>query len=606
MKLPSFSFSKPAWLDKPWVMPVALIVGILIGVGGTYAVGRSFFSSEKLVENEIVSQEEVGQVEVVDSTVMPLNNHQDRLNITFGSRLVLDIDWQEPVEMSDQEIMDFFNIDGSQVTATNTAMYHDDAVNRMWMVGTVLSGRHPFEGDTLYLMRHMASGPGPNNYYQYFIKNEYDRVYAIHEISSIANLAELWLESAKMNVISRIEAYPYTTIAGINPEERVQLSNDKWLHLDTDGHVWYEEQYDFESGLVDYRFIGTTKDGQKMYERIMEDSNDPSAEGCIYLFGQDGKSHRYHSNIETVSVSTYTETPDIHWNRTMDMGDAYYYSKIQGGCGPRGCADLVSAPNVGALEVIGETVEGDAVYVSRDPASDANVQAVYDSTFVFSSEKESLDSFLENVPVPIFYWKDALDRWVLYRSSRAAFPGECGKPVIYLYPEEEIDAHVELPSFIDVTVSDPEYPQGGWDVLAKPSGELVYHADGKTYGSLYWEGNGVSYESPKEGFIVKDGEVESFFAETLPKYGLNKNETKEFMEFWVSKFRGAPYYRISFLTSAWSKAAPLYVTPRPQTSIRLFMDWIPLQNPISIPEPQIVTPSRDGFTLVEWGGLLYE
>ena len=95
-----------------------------------------------------------------------------------------------------------------------------------------------------------------------------------------------------------------------------------------------------------------------------------------------------------------------------------------------------------------------------------------------------------------------------------------------------------------------------------------------------------------------------FLKSTLPKYGLNAKETSDFMEFWVPKFTGAPYYRISFLTSDWNKAAPLQVSPAPRTSIRLFMDWSKLSGPATSSAPQIVTPSRDGYTLVEWGGLL--
>jgi hypothetical protein len=165
---------------------------------------------------------------------------------------------------------------------------------------------------------------------------------------------------------------------------------------------------------------------------------------------------------------------------------------------------------------------------------------------------------------------------------------------------------VKLPPFINVTVSDPAYPVEGWRVTAQPDGKLTDHRDGKTYGSLYWEGTGVGYAAPKDGWVVKDGDVEKFLADTLPRYGLNETEAREFMEFWVPEMKGAPYYRVSFLTSAWSKAAPLYVSPRPKTVIRIFMDWQPLSGPMDLPAPEIVAPERNGFTLVEWGGTLFE
>jgi hypothetical protein len=39
--------------------------------------------------------------------------------------------------------------------------------------------------------------------------------------------------------------------------------------------------------------------------------------------------------------------------------------------------------------------------------------------------------------------------------------------------------------------------------------------------------------------------------------------------------------------------------------IRIFMDWQKLNAPISIVKPNVVTPKREGFTLVEWGGLVH-
>jgi hypothetical protein len=128
--------------------------------------------------------------------------------------------------------------------------------------------------------------------------------------------------------------------------------------------------------------------------------------------------------------------------------------------------------------------------------------------------------------------------------------------------------------------------------------------DGTTYDSLYWEGTGVGYQTPTEGFVIKDGNVDAKLKAILARYGLNGTESREFRGFWVPKMTGAPYYRVSFLTSEWSKAAPLLVSPAPATSIRIFMDWQKLNAPLSIPEPKIQTPVRNGFTLVEWGGLL--
>lgn len=48
---------------------------------------------------------------------------------------------------------------------------------------------------------------------------------------------------------------------------------------------------------------------------------------------------------------------------------------------------------------------------------------------------------------------------------------------------------------------------------------------------------------------------------------------------------------------------PLFVSPKPSAVIRVMMDFVALEEKISIPE-QILpkTPERNGFTVVEWEG----
>jgi hypothetical protein len=44
---------------------------------------------------------------------------------------------------------------------------------------------------------------------------------------------------------------------------------------------------------------------------------------------------------------------------------------------------------------------------------------------------------------------------------------------------------------------------------------------------------------------------------------------------------------------------PLNITPKPDTVIRVMMDWKVIDEPIDIPEQELVTPERNGFTVVE-------
>jgi hypothetical protein len=66
------------------------------------------------------------------------------------------------------------------------------------------------------------------------------------------------------------------------------------------------------------------------------------------------------------------------------------------------------------------------------------------------------------------------------------------------------------------------------------------------------------------------------------------------------------FFRVSFITTQeMNRFIPMTVTPRPDSVYRLFMDWEPIsQNPSKQPEEQILpVVKRDGFTLIEWGGI---
>ena len=218
--------------------------------------------------------------------------------------------------------------------------------------------------------------------------------------------------------------------------------------------------------------------------------------------------------------------------------------------------------------------------------------------------KPTYEEFLKMNDLPFFLFKDSVGTWTMYTAAGIGSFAECGKPVIYLYPPQETEVHVKLPTSIDVTVSEPTYPKNGWTTVAKPNGDLTM-SDGSRYTSLFWEGYGATYKTPTTGFIVKGQDVESFLNTTLRNYGLNDQETKEFSEFWVPIMKEYPTTRVSFITDEWDQNVPLDVTPKPDTTIRLFMDWSPVSADATIEKPkEVTTAKRSGFTLVEWGGLL--
>ncbi len=391
----------------------------------------------------------------------------------------------------------------------------------------------------------------------------------------------------------------------INYPDTMQLADGKLVFRLENYDSTPMSQCDLDSCLGE-KHIATSKQGDAFFSYNSPQGID--TEGALYIYNELGMPFAYGSLID--GIESDLNSGRIQWNNEYEQKDTKYLPYRPGsGCGWHNAIDLLSQKdlNVSDLIVVGKTSDGESVYVPKDPKNNQDVLFAYDGWMQYETqEKPSFDEFLKDHPTPVFYWQDVLGRWVRYTEYATHPLGECGKPVIYLYPETTTNVSVKLPNFIQVTVSDPAYPQAGWNVIANPDGSLIYPADGKTYGSLFWEGIGAGYARPEQGWVIKDGEQENFLAEILPKYGLNTREAQEFMDFWLSEMQGAKYYRISFLTDLWDSAAPLYVTPAPDTNIRIFMDWQKIDAPRQISPPDVVTPERKGFTLVEWGGVLYK
>lgn len=355
-----------------------------------------------------------------------------------------------------------------------------------------------------------------------------------------------------------------------------------------------------------YDVVATTREGYSILKERTEKSD------IKYVITEDGVRHVVYATLPADSAMTNSYRGFVLTNRSLIWDDKYQNTDIYtrfytGGCGGRVYENVLTNKEAVSkdLIVIGHASSGDPLYGVKNYASHPESMKAYDNWFVFDKdgEKPSFEDFLKRYPVPFFIWKNAFGENIRFVLGDSVAPGECGKPVIYLYPKKTTDVSVKLGSSINVTVSEPTYPSNGWKARATPSGELT--VDGKAYGSLFWEGTGVAYDVPTEGFIIKDGEVDARLKQILAQYGLNERESYEFREFWVPHMVGAPYYRASFVTTKdWNKAAPLSVQPAPETVIRIFMDWEKVQKFSALKEPVITTPKREGFTLVEWGGIL--
>ena len=174
------------------------------------------------------------------------------------------------------------------------------------------------------------------------------------------------------------------------------------------------------------------------------------------------------------------------------------------------------------------------------------------------------------------------------------------KPVVYLYPEEEMEVTVTLDYDGVLTHTYPAY-NGGWTVTASPDGTLR-DAAGREYYCLFWEGAGDAAYDFSRGFCVAGSDTAASLEDALRQLGLTDTEAQEFIIYWLPRMEGNAYNRIAFQTDAYTDAARLTVTPAPDTVLRVFMAWQPLDKAVDIAPQELTAPERTGFTVVEWGG----
>lgn len=311
-----------------------------------------------------------------------------------------------------------------------------------------------------------------------------------------------------------------------------------------------------------------------------------------------------------MELSSYT------WNNGVNVEkpakeDFFHSSKMSPiirGCGSSANAySIVNNISQSELEEIGKTDTGEAVYGFKD-SNNSILNKAYDE---YASPRKQdpknypdvpdKNTFIRNHAVVLY--KNSVNEWMIYtRDQYQPFAGGCAKPVVYLYPTKDTKVNVRVGA--NVSISEPQYDASrGWTVLAHPNGTL--DLNGKQYDSLFWEGQGHgSYPGIASGTVVKRSDAAATMQRQLFEQGLNKKETADFMKYWQSKIPNKPYVRLTwFNTSQMESLAPLYISPKPQTLIRIFLDMGGYDAKISISSQTLTKVPRIGYTAVEWGGL---
>lgn len=189
----------------------------------------------------------------------------------------------------------------------------------------------------------------------------------------------------------------------------------------------------------------------------------------------------------------------------------------------------------------------------------------------------------------------ALGALIIYEASSATIK----KPAVYLYPIEDSIIKVKLEINGKLIQDIPEYNLG-WEVFVTKAGIIE-----NQYDYLFYEAKLKKIDLPNNGWIVKYENLDSWFETNLIKLGLNQKEKDQFKDYWLKELPKSNYYQIKLLEDSFLKEnMDLIVSPQPNTLIRLNFYFKPIKENIDLPEPIIVTPQRNGFTVVEWGGMV--
>lgn len=178
------------------------------------------------------------------------------------------------------------------------------------------------------------------------------------------------------------------------------------------------------------------------------------------------------------------------------------------------------------------------------------------------------------------------------------------KPVVYLYPEKETEATVEVMlNNAQFTCVYPAMKDGCWKATARPDGTLTI--DGMEYNYLYWEAAAPEgWEDMTRGFCIAGADTAAFFEKSLAELGLTRREANELIVYWLPLLQNNPYNLISYQFETYNALAPLRISPAPDTLIRVYLVCKPLQKPMDIEPQELTAPQHYGFTVVEWGGTL--
>lgn len=201
---------------------------------------------------------------------------------------------------------------------------------------------------------------------------------------------------------------------------------------------------------------------------------------------------------------------------------------------------------------------------------------------------------------------------VNFESSRVPVMAE--KPVIYVYPTatQQINIRLDVRGTVGFTYPAYYFPlnsdsaQSGWTFTADPDGTI--HQNGKDYDYLFWDAQhklNLKNLDTKTGFIVQRDSVVPFFEKQLSAMNLSPREQQDFITYWCPRMLANEKSFVQFVFNEnYDQFAGITITPKPDHVFRVMMLWKNAagMNARQVQPQKIESVTREGFTVVEWGG----
>jgi hypothetical protein len=116
-------------------------------------------------------------------------------------------------------------------------------------------------------------------------------------------------------------------------------------------------------------------------------------------------------------------------------------------------------------------------------------------------------------------------------------------PNVYLYPTETTRTQVRVPHPQAITAVAPEYPMGGWQATATPSG-LLHTTEGPRDFLFYELALPSGVLSEESGCCVPGNLAQASIEDAMSDYGFLESEIEDFAEFWDPVFPDAKWITV--------------------------------------------------------------